>query len=154
MTLPTQSLPRVGFPNSSEDSRVLNALTELQLILSGGVDASNKATAVGSSNAVTVAGYGPGGGACPVTITATGRPVLVTLWAVGTTSGTVCYLGLRRAGIAIGPAAALEIRPASATVAKSYSEVFFSTAPGSTAFDVNVVTDGYTGDLRLSVCEL
>jgi hypothetical protein len=41
MALPVQAVPIIGQPITTEDNKVLNCLTELQLILTKNVDASN-----------------------------------------------------------------------------------------------------------------
>lgn len=41
MSVPSQSLPSIGSPNSTEDSKVRSCLSELQTILTAGVDANN-----------------------------------------------------------------------------------------------------------------
>lgn len=41
MTIPTQPLPTVGQPNSTEDPKVRSALSELQTILTAGIDSTN-----------------------------------------------------------------------------------------------------------------
>jgi hypothetical protein len=41
MGVPTQPLPTIGQPNSTEDSKVRSALSELQTILTAGIDATN-----------------------------------------------------------------------------------------------------------------
>lgn len=51
MTIPTQPLPTVGQPNSTEDPKVRSALSELQTILTAGVDTTNLAAAAGITGA-------------------------------------------------------------------------------------------------------
>lgn len=41
MGVPSQALPTIGQPNSTEDAKVRSALSELQTILTGNVDAAN-----------------------------------------------------------------------------------------------------------------
>lgn len=89
MGVPSQSLPTVGQPNSTEDAKVRSALSELQTILTGNVDASNLAAgavtfaklgALGNSRIVAV---GAGAGTLAGTVIATtsftcsGAPVVV-----------------------------------------------------------------------------
>jgi hypothetical protein len=45
MGVPSQALPTVGQPNSTEDSKVRSCLSELQTILNGNVDPSNISSA-------------------------------------------------------------------------------------------------------------
>lgn len=56
MTVPTQPLPTVGQPNSTEDPKVRSALAELQTILTAGVDTTNIAAAAGITAAQLAAG--------------------------------------------------------------------------------------------------
>lgn len=44
MAIPTQPLPTIGQPNTSEDPKVRSALSELQTVLTGGTDVTNLST--------------------------------------------------------------------------------------------------------------
>jgi hypothetical protein len=52
MAVPTQTLPAIGQPNSTEDAKVLACITELRGILTGAVDATNLAAAAQPNNSV------------------------------------------------------------------------------------------------------
>lgn len=49
MTVPTQPLPTLGSANSTEDPKIRSVLSELQTILTAGVDATNLASAAVTS---------------------------------------------------------------------------------------------------------
>lgn len=56
MGVPNQPLPTIGQPNSTEDSKVRSALSELQTILGGNIDATNLATVIAQYTGITTGG--------------------------------------------------------------------------------------------------
>lgn len=55
MPIPSQPLPTVGQPSSTEDPKVRSALSELQTILTAGVDSTNMAASAGLTAEMLVA---------------------------------------------------------------------------------------------------